>query len=331
MKIKNGKIRVLSGIRATQQSVHIGNLLGAIRGMEELQNDPRYETFYMVADLHAITEPFKPDELRRNRLEIAKDYLAAGIDPKKSILFLQSDVPEHTEFSYLLSSVIRKERLNRLPAYKGKDKKKMTLAALTYPVLMAADILLYKAERVPIGEDQIPHLEIAQEIARAMNRLYKTNFSKPEQYKTFSYLVPGLAGKGKMSKSVPGSYIQITDDLKTIRQRLAAAPTDPGRGKSVPEEGGVANLLKLVELFQGKEKRRKYEKDYVSTGIQYEKELKSGLANAIYKELRPIQIRRAELEKDPEYVKEVLKKGAVEARKVAKKTLVEVKRAMGLT
>jgi len=328
---KDSKIRVLSGIRASHSSLHIGNLLGAIEGMKKLQEDPRYETFYMVADLHAITTPFKPEELRKNRIAIAVDYLAAGIDPEKSVLFLQADVSEHAEFSYYLSSVVKDTRVHRLPSYKDKKKEDLTVAALNYPVLMAADILLYKAKRVPIGDDQLPHLEIAREIVRTMNKEYHTNFPEPKQFRTSGHAVPSLLGKGKkMSKSVKGSAINLLDDLVTIKKKLLKIPTDKGKGQEIPKGGGVATLLTLVELFQGKDRKRKYEKQYKGSGIRYKK-LKEELAGAIYSELESIQTRRRKLEKNPEYVERILKEGAKKAREVARGTLKETKRAMGLS
>lgn len=329
MTDKNSKIRALSGIRASYNSLHIGNLLGAIEGMIKLQEDPKYETFYMVADLHAITTPFRPEELRKNRLAIAMDYLAAGIDPEKSVLFLQADVPEHAEFSYYLSSVVKDARLRRLPAYKDMNKTKLTIATLNYPVLMAADILLYKAKKVPIGEDQLPNLEIAREIVRTMNKKYNTDFPEPRQFKTLDHAVPSLVSKGKMSKSIKGSAISLSDNLIAIKKKLSKVSTDKGKGKEIPREGGVVTLLILVELFQGKLKRREYEEQYRGGGIRY-KELKEGLAKAIFAKLEPIQVRRAELEKKPEYVEKVLKDGAIKARKIAKATLEETKKAMGL-
>src|SRR3989338_5862260 len=275
------KKRVLSGIRATGR-LHLGNYLGAVKGMLELQNDPEYETFYMVADVHTITTPYNVEELRRARREVIIDYLAAGLDPEKSVIFQQSEIPEHFELAFLLSSITTIAKMQHLPTFKEKVKQyphHSTMALLNYPVLMAADILVYKAELVPVGIDQEPHLEVAREIARKMNERYGLDLPEPERFATLGEYIPSLTGEGKMSKSVEGSYINLVDDLDSIKSKLAKAPTDSGKGGQVPKEGGVASLLAFVGLFQGKEKREEYEKQYIEQGIRY-KELKEELAEA---------------------------------------------------
>src|SRR3989344_3633824 len=316
------KKRVLSGIRATGR-LHLGNYMGMIKGMLELQNKEEFEPFFMVADLHAMTTPFKPTDLKKSIKEVVLDYLAAGLNPDKSSVFIQSHIPEHTELSYLFSTVVSIARLSHLPTYKEKVKQypeNNTLALLYYPVLMASDILLYKTKLLPVGDDQLPHLEVTREIARKMNELYGTDFPEPEQIKTLGHYVPSLTGEGKMSKSVEGSYINLTDSLDAIKEKLAKVPTDSGKGNKVPGTGGMASLLTLVELFQGLDRKSEYENQYTSQGIKYS-ELKSELAEAIYKELEPIQKRRKELEKDEFYVENVLKEGAEKAREIASQTL----------
>ncbi|MCL4382748.1 tryptophan--tRNA ligase, partial [Patescibacteria group bacterium] len=223
-------------------------------------------------------------------------------------------------------------RMQHLPTYKDKVKQypqNNTMALLNYPVLMAADILIYKASFVPVGIDQEPHLEVAREIARKMNGTYGTDFPEPQRFKTEGEYIPSLKGEGKMSKSVEGSFINLTDDLETIKKRLAAAPTDEGRGSEVPKEGPIANLLTFAGLFLGAKRKTEYEELYTSKGIKYA-ELKAELAEAIYKELKPIQEKRAILEKDPEIVEKVLKDGAERARKIAAETVREVREKMGL-
>jgi len=326
-----GKKRVFSGTRATG-GLHLGNYLGAVNGYLELAANPEYETIYMVMDLHAITTPFDQKKLAKNTKEVIIDYLACGLDPEKSIITAQSLVPEHTYLQNILSTEITVARMQHLPTFKDKVKqypKAVTMALLNYPVLMAADILLYKASLVPVGIDQEPHLEIAREIARKMNEKYGTNFPEPKRFVTKGEYVPSLSGEGKMSKSVEGSYINLVDDLDTIKKRLAAAPTDGGKGDKVPSEGGVANLLAFVELFEGEEKRKKYEKDYLGEGIRYG-DLKTELAEAIYEELKPIQERRKVFENDPSLVDRMIKEGAQKAGKIAKETIREVKEKMGL-
>lgn len=331
------KQRVLSGIRATGR-LHLGNYLGAVKGMLELQDSNKYETFFMVADLHTLTVPYDKTKLQEAVRNVVLDYLAAGLDPEKSVLFIQSQVPEHVELAYLFSTATTVAKMQHLPTYKEKVKQypqNVNMSLLYYPVLMSADILVYKASLVPVGIDQEPHLEISREIARKVNQEYGTDFPEPKRFKTKGEYVPSLAGEGKMSKSVEGSYINLTDDLETIKKRLASAPTDEGKGEKVPENlpaqagGGVAALLTFVELFQGEKKRREYEQQYTSTGIRYS-ELKEELANAIYQELKPLQEKRRQLEQNPEYVDKVLQEGAAKARKVAARTVQEVKIAMGL-
>ncbi|QQG47565.1 MAG: tryptophan--tRNA ligase [Candidatus Woesebacteria bacterium] len=325
------KTRVLSGIRATGR-LHLGNYLGAVRGMLELQNDPRYETLYCVVDLHATTTPYDPKILKQKTRDVVLDYLSCGIDPKKSHLYIQSELADLiAQLSFYFSTVVTIARMQHLPTFKDKVKQypeHATMALLNYPVLMAADILIYKASLIPVGIDQEPHLEVAREIARKMNDTYGTDFPEPTRFATKGEYVPSLTGVGKMSKSVPGSFINLTDDLETIKERLSHAPTDSGKGEKIPKEGGVSNLLKLVELFEGEDKRVHYEKLYTSSGIKYS-ELKQGLAEAIYKELKPIQEKRRELESKPEYVDEVLRQGAEKARKIAESTVNEVKEKMG--
>ncbi|MBI3290440.1 tryptophan--tRNA ligase [Candidatus Microgenomates bacterium] len=334
--------RVLSGIRATGR-LHLGNYLGAVKGFLELaqSGDPStpvgrsgqlYETFYMVADLHAITTPYDTKTLSSNARSVVMDYLAAGLDPDKSTIFIQSYVKEHIELAYLFSTVVSVARMQHLPTFKEKVKQHpeaVTMALLNYPVLMAADILVYKAGLVPVGIDQEPHLEIAREIARKMNEKYGTDFPEPQRFATPGQYVPSLTGEGKMSKSVEGSYINLTDSLEEIKEKLAKAPTDEGKGGNVPTQGGVASLLTFVELFQGADKRAEYEKQYTGTGIQY-RGLKEELAQAIYDEIKPIQERRKALESNPKLVDDVIAEGAERASRVASQTLAEVKRAMGL-
>ncbi len=339
--------RVLSGIRATGR-LHLGNYLGAVKGMLALQADEQYQTLYMVADVHTITTPYDVEELRRNRREVIIDYLAVGLDPERSIIFQQSEVNQHLELAFYLSAVTTIGKMQHLPTFKDKVKQypqHNTMALLNYPILMAADILLYKAGLVPVGKDQEPHLEAAREIARRMNQDYGTDFPEPVSFKTEGDYVPSLTGEGKMSKSVEGSYINLTDDLETIQHRLSAAPTDSGQGKvevvgddqksrrfvdqSGAESEGVANLLSLVELFEGEDKRNKYEADYQGAGIRYG-ELKQDLAVAIYEQLEPIQQKRRELEADPGYVDRVIAEGADKARQIAVETVEEVRQKMGL-
>ncbi len=328
----NMKKRVLSGIRATGR-LHLGNYLGAIKGMLELQDNPDYENLYMVADLHTLTTPYDVEELRKNRREVIIDYLSAGLDPEKSILFQQADNPYHLELAYLFSSVMTVAKMQHLPTFKEKVKQhpeNVTMALLNYPVLMAADILIYKADSVPVGLDQEPHVEVAREIARRMNQDYGTNFPEPKRFKTEGQYVPSLLGEGKMSKSVEGSFINLVDDLETIKAKIAKAPTDTGSiGGEIPKEGGVANLFTLLKLIGSDEVYNKFILDYRDKKIRYS-EMKEILSDAIYKELQPIQEKRKYFETHPEIVGEIIAEGNKKAIAIARETVEEVKKKMGL-
>jgi len=325
------RTRVLAGMRSSGR-LHLGNYLGAAKGMIALQNKHNNECFYMVADLHAMTTPFDKKTIRAQSVNVILDYLAAGLDPNKSTIFIQSEVPEHTELSFYFSTVVSLAKMTHLPTFKEKVRENpdfVSMALVNYPVLMAADILIYKAELVPVGIDQEPHLEVARDIAKKMNGTFGTNFPEPKRFATKGEYIPSLTGEGKMSKSVEGSYILLTDSYEQIKSRLAKVPTDSGSGDRVPERGGVAVLFKAVEIFEGKEKAEEYKKAYLGKGIQY-KNLKENLAKAIYSELKPIQEKRKKLEKNTDYVEQILVSGAQKARTEAQKTISEVRSKLGL-
>jgi len=330
-KTNSSKTRIFSGTRPTG-FLHLGNYLGGLKGYIELQNKKNYDCIYAVVDLHGITSPYDPKTYQDKVREVILEYLACGLNPKKCHLIIQSQIPEHIELAYLLGTIYPVSRLEQLPTYKDKKKeqpKYINMGLFYYPILMAADILLYKAQFVPVGKDQAPHLEVAREIARAFNRHFGQTFPEPQTYlMPFSY-IPSLTGQGKMSKSKQGSYINLVDDLKTIEQKLAKVPTDSGKGKKIPKKGGVATLLMLIELFENKKKRKAYEKLYLGSEIKY-KELKKELAKAIYKELKPIQEKRNYYQKQPKIIDEILEQGRKYASQIAKQTLKEVKEKMGI-
>jgi len=329
MKAMNGKKRVYSGIRATGR-LHLGNYLGAIKGMLALQNE--YECVFSVVDLHVLTTPYNKQTLKQSVREVVLDYLAAGLDPEKCYIEIQSQLP-HTELAYLLSTVYPLAPLEDLPTFKEKKAqfpKHITVALLYYPILMAADVLLYKGELVPVGIDQEPHMEVMREIARKFNHLYGDTFPQPQRFATPGEYVPSLLGKGKMSKTVEGSYITLTDDYETIKKKIAAAPTDSGiTGGSIPKEGGVANLFTLLQLFASKDVYNKFVQDYEQGKIRYG-EMKKILTDAIYAELKPIQEKRKYFEEHPEIVDEILEKSRKACLKIANETVREVKEKMGI-
>lgn len=324
-----GVKRVFSGIRATGR-LHLGNYLGAVKGFLELEKTGKYETVYCVVDVHSITTPFDKNTLAEKKREIVIDYLAAGLDPKKSIIIYQSDVPEHIELAFYFSSVVTIARMQHLPTYKEKVKQHPndnTMALLNYPVLMAADILVYKAGLVPVGIDQEPHLEVAREIARKMNQLYGTDFPEPVRFATKGEYVPSLTGEGKMGKSIEGSYINLTDSLEEIRKKIRSVPTATTAGGELT--GGLKSLFSFANLFMEKDIVDNYKKEFEASTLQFVK-LKDAIAEAIYAELKPFQERREKIAADQKYVDEVIRDGAERARKIARETVNEVKNAMGL-
>lgn len=331
------KKRVYSGIRATGR-LHLGNYMGAVKGILELQDS--YECIFSVVDLHTMTTPYDPKTLQQSVRNVVLDYLAAGFDRSKSLLEIQSKVPQHTELSFLLATIYPLARIEDLPTFKEKKlqhPKYINVGLLYYPVLMAADIMLYKAELIPTGKDQEPHLEVQREIARKFNSMFPSTSSEqvtfPEcrRFKTMGEYVPSLAGSGKMSKSVEGSFINLTDSPEEIQQKLAKVPTDSGTtGGDVPKEGGVASLFTLLALFNHDDLHKKYKQDYMEGKIRYS-DMKKDIAQAIYKELQPIQEKRKEYEENPQLVDEILEESNQKCRQIAEETMREVREKMGLT
>ena len=323
-----GVKRVFSGIRATGR-LHLGNYLGAVKGFLELEKTGKYETVYCVVDVHSITTPFDKATLAKNKREIIIDYLAAGLDPKKSIIIYQSDVPEHIELAFYFLSVVTIARMQHLPTYKEKVKQHPnanTMALLNYPVLMAADILVYKAGLVPVGIDQEPHLEVTREIARKMNQIYGTDFQEPVRFATKGEYIPSLTGEGKMSKTVANSFINLTDSLEEIRKKIRSVPTASVAGGEMSP--GLKSLFTFANLFIPNEVEG-FRKSYEDKSLQFVT-LKDRIAEAIYAELKPFQERRLKIAADQKYVDEVIRDGASRAHKIARETVREVKQKMGL-
>jgi tryptophanyl-tRNA synthetase len=317
-------MKIFSGIQPSGE-FHIGNYLGVMENWIKLQKDN--ECIFCIVDLHAITVPYPPKEMPKRILDAAKDLLAVGIDPKKSILFLQSERPEHAELAWLLNTITTMGELSRMTQYKEKALKHEQLAGLfNYPVLMAADILLYKAEGVPVGEDQLQHIELARDLARRFNNRFKKIFPEPKALLTETKKILGLDGKGKMSKSnAPSTYIALNDSPSVIRQKIAGATTDVGNEKEISP--GTSNLILLLEIFAGKERAEYYWEERRRGTIKYS-QMKPELAEAIIRELAPIQKRRQEI--SDEEVKKILKQGAERLQSEAQKNIKEIKQAMGL-
>ncbi len=318
--------RILSGIRPSSR-LHIGNYLGAIRQWIELQHLSR--SFFMIADLHAITTPYEPKALPQAIRDVALDYLAAGLDQHKATLFIQSHVPEHVELSWLFSTFTPIGELNRMTQFKEKGEGKATanLGLLAYPVLMAADILIYKATGVPVGEDQLQHVELARTVARKFNAKYGETFPEPKALLSHGKRIMSLLDPAKKMSKSDGSGIQLDDAADVIKKKVMKAVTATKGGDGNP---GVMNLLTLLKEFSDQTTYRQFMNAEQTGTIKYS-ELKAQLAEDIARHFDAFRKRRAELASNNRYLDDILSEGAKDARIVAKKTLEEVKRKMGLT
>jgi len=322
------KKRVFSGVRPTGR-LHIGNYLGAVKNYVALQDE--YECVYCIVDLHALTTLEETSQLQENIYEALLDLLAAGLDPKKSIIFVQSHVPEINELFTLLGMVTPLGWLLRVPTFKEKVRmhpQNVNYGLVGYPVLMTSDIVLYKGEVVPVGEDQLPHLEIAREIVRRFNEHFGETFPEPQAKLTNFPMVMGLDGKDKMSKSL-GNHIELAATAEETTKRVMSAVTDPARKlRSDAGHPEVCNVYKLRKHFQP-EMIDTLAADCRSAKIGCV-DCKKALAEAINRDLAPLRARRTELANRPEYVREVMTDGAKRARVIARQTLSEVKQKMGL-
>ncbi len=320
--------RVFAGIRATNDQ-HIGNYLGAIKNFVDLQT--KYECIYSIVDLHSLTTLTETEQLAEYVHETALIMLASGIDPERTILYVQSHVPEVSELHLLLSMVVPNGWLLRVPTFKEKAREQpdnVNYGLVGYPVLQTADIILYKANRVPVGKDQLPHLELAREIVRRFNHLFGETFPEPQPELTQAPAIVGLDGKQKMSKSL-NNHIAIALSDEETTKRVRKAVTDPQRRRrDDPGRPEVCNVYSLHEFFDPEKRPWIYEQ-CTTAGIGCV-DCKGMLADAINESLREIRERRAELAAKPEYVRDVLADGAERARVIAKDVLAEVQERMGL-
>ncbi|MFH1381296.1 MAG: tryptophan--tRNA ligase [Chloroflexota bacterium] len=321
--------RVFSGARPTGRQ-HIGNYLGAIQNYVKLQDE--YNCIYCIVDVHALTSLEDTGQLQANIRELALDWLAAGINPERSIIFVQSRVPEVMELHTYLSMITPLSWLLRVPTFKDKVKiqpHNVNYGLVGYPVLMTADIILYKAEVVPVGEDQLPHLELAREIVRRFNSLFSPVFPEPQAKLTPFPLILGLDGKEKMSKQLDND-IPISLSPEETRARVMTAVTDPARRlRTDPGHPEICNIFRLHQYFEPAELE--------TIGVQCRAakigcvECKTRLAEGINTTLAPFRERRNALAARPEYVTEVLADGARKAQVIARETIKEVKERMNLT
>lgn len=324
------KQKLFSGVQPSG-NLHIGNYLGAIKQWTELQD--QYDCFFSVVDLHAITVPQDPAVLPQKTLEIAKIYLAAGVDPEKCALFVQSQVAEHTELTWILNTLARLGDLDKMTQFKDKSAKEGAETAgvglYGYPVLMAADILLYDTAIVPVGDDQLQHIELARTLARRFNERFGETFLVPEgKIQKEGARIMGLDDPSKkMSKSAASeyNYIALTDDAETIRKKVKKAVTDSGSEIVYSaEKPALQNLINIYSLFSGKS-AEEIQALYAGKGYG---DFKGDLAEVLVDFLTPFQERLAAISDDE--VKAILERGAVKARAQAAEKMKQVKAAVGL-
>lgn len=325
---------VLSGIRPTGY-IHLGNYFGALKNFVKMQEENN--CYFFIADYHSLTTHPKPDDLMGNIKNVLIDYLAAGLDPEKCTIYIQSDVPEVCELTLLLSMNVYVGELQRVASFKEKVRKQpdnVNAGLLNYPILMASDILIHRADKVPVGKDQEQHLEMTRDFAQRFNSMYGVNyFTLPVAYNFGDNLVkiPGLDGSTKMSKSDnEASCIFLADDPETIRKKVMKAvsdsgPTEPGQ----PKSQGVENLFSLMEAVSAPDTIAYFEEEYTMCRIRYG-DMKKQLATDIISFTSPIYERILELRSNERYLRKVIKTGAEKARDNADKTIKEVRAIMGI-
>lgn len=328
--LEQNKKVIFSGIQPSGE-LTLGNYLGALKNWVKLQHE--YDCYFCVVDLHAITVKQEPKDLRRRTLEVMAIYIAAGIEPEKSTIFIQSHVPQHTELAWLLNCNSYVGELNRMTQFKDKSSRygtSVSAGLLNYPVLMAADILLYQTDLVPVGVDQKQHLELTRDLAERFNNAYSPTFKIPEPYipekgaKIMSLQEP----EKKMSKSSdnPNSFILIMDPPEVIRKKISRAVTDSlGVVKYSDDQPGVKNLMTILNTLTG-ESIEAIEKKYEGQGYA---KFKEDVAEAIVRELKPIQDKVKELTANKDYLESIYKEGAKKASYIANKTLRKVQKKIG--
>ncbi|MGA2417833.1 MAG: tryptophan--tRNA ligase [Candidatus Staskawiczbacteria bacterium] len=325
-------MRIFSGIRPTG-NIHIGNYLGAVKQWIALQDSN--ECVFCIVDLHAITTPYDPKELQKNILEATTIYLAAGVNPEKSIIFVQSNVKEHAELAWLLGTITPMGELSRMTQFKEKSKQHkdyINAGLFNYPVLMAADILLYKAQGVPVGKDQEQHVELARTIAKKFNQKFGKIFEEPETIlpKSGAKIMSLIDPKRKMSKTDdPKSYISLFDSPEDITKKIMNSQTDSGKEiiYNVTKKPGISNLLTIYSLLTDKT-TQEIEKQFKGKGYG---DFKKSLAKILINYLEPFRRKQKELATRDVYVKEMLNKGASRAKIIAETTMKEVRDKMGLS
>ena len=324
------KNRILTGHRPTGPR-HIGHLVGTLETWKDLQDS--FECFFLVADLHVLTTDYvHPQRIQENTLNMLADWLAAGIDPGRSNLVLQSAIPEHAQLSLLLGMLVTVARLERVPTYKDQVRElalQPSLGLLSYPILQAADILVYKADTVPVGEDQLPHIELARETARRFNQTYRPVFPEPEAMLSTAARLPGVDNRAMHTSY--GNAIYLADSPEETTHKVMGMYTDPSRIHATDPGHLEGNpLFTYLELFDPDPQEVKEFKLRYQAGTIGDVELKQRLAEALNDHLAPLRERRAEFIAQPKMLMEVLEAGTERARLVAHQTLEEVMGCMGL-
>ncbi|RKX96537.1 MAG: tryptophan--tRNA ligase [Spirochaetes bacterium] len=323
------KKRVFSGIQPTG-IIHIGNYLGAIKRWIDLI--PKYNCIFSIVDYHAITVMYDPKEFPNKILEAAKVLVASGIDPDKAILFVQSTVPEHTELQWILNSITPIGDLERMTQYKDKKQQNadnINAGLLTYPILMASDILLYKGEVVPVGEDQKQHLELTREIVRRFNKRFGDTFPEPQTLLGVAPRIKGLDGNAKMSKSL-NNYIALVEEKDEIWNKLRVAVTDPARKRRTdPGNPDICNIFSFHKYFSSEEEIKKIDNGCRTAEIGCI-DCKKILAENINRTITPIRERKRELDSRDNEIRDILYNGTEKAKSIAEKTMDEVRGKIGV-
>lgn len=336
------KQTIVSGIRASGK-LHIGNYLGALKQFVDLQNDPNNNCFFFIADLHAITTPFEPEELSKNTIEVAADYLAAGIDPKKSTFFLQNQILEHAELGWIFNCLTPLGELYRMTQFKEKSdqyKESVNAGLLTYPTLMAADILIYKPTAVPVGDDQTQHVELTRMVARKFNNRFGQTFPEPQTYLRKPLRIMSLTDPAKKMSKTPNhpakaggtgqaggdGALWLDDSPAEILRKLKKAVTATDAKQKSP---GVENLFVILKHFAPEDEFKHFEQQQKNNTIKYS-ELKARLAEIITKQFAEFRDKKQQLLANPKVITDILTSGATKARKIAQTTIAEVKEKVGL-